>query len=141
MRKAIVAGTLCVALAAGAACAGCGGGGDTTEEGSGDYVELEVGDKEGFTLNEVLNEGSAYVGFEDPEQIDVDVESIIEGMYAVGTDVEPFEGYEISIYWSGGAIFSAGSSVSITLVEDVPEYSTVEVDLYIEEEVIDEEEQ
>ena len=208
MRKAIVAGALCVALAAGAVCAGCGGGAvsevvysgssvtyynknyddasgvvetdgsyytdlcdeDGSDENlevsldtvivpvksagkplyvetvaiyiSGDdeefyWLELEVGDKKGFTVGELLNEGSVYQYDDEGEKVEVDDESITEDMYAVVTDVEPCW---IEIEWSNALARLTGyftgvddfADCSIVLTEDAPEYSTVEVDLDFE---------
>ena len=202
MRKIVVAGLLCAALAGGVLCAGCGSNvseevhGDVTayyciyddvtgvtktddgayctdtfdedgnseplevtldtvivpvkkagkavkgytasmhngaEDGVWEYVEYGVDGKEGFTLDDLLNEGTFYVDEGGEQQVDdVDVESIIEGMYASGTDGEhpQFDIFrdEAGLFGIFGKAIVSGD-YSIELTEDAPEYSTIEVDV------------
>ena len=215
MRKAVVAGLLCAALAAGMLCAGCGSNvseevyddvyGDVTtyyyiyddvtgvtktddgayytdtydedgndeplevtldtvivpvkeagkavkgytvrmyndaEDGAWEYLEYEPAGKKGFTLDDLLNEGTFYDGYDDEgerQQVDdVDVESIIEDMYAsVTSDDEYLPIFYISektgfLTWFRETFFeywSYDNGYSIELTEDAPEYSTIEVDV------------
>ena len=105
-------------------------------------LELEVGDKEGFTVSELLSEGSVYQYNDEGEKVEVDdaesiAQSIMEDMYAAGTDGEP---WSIEIEWSNALARLTGyftgvhdlADCSIVLTEDAPEYSTVEVDIDFE---------
>ena len=214
MRKAVVAGLLCAALAAGMLCAGCGSSvseevyddvyGDVTEyyciyddvtgvtktddgayytdaydedgnveplevtfdtvivpvkeagkavkgytvsmyndaeDGTWDYVDYEPAGKEGFTLDDLLNEGTFYVYDDEGEQQqvdDVDVESIIEDMYAsVANDDEYLPSIDVYekmgfLEWFRATFFEYwpySAFYNIELTEDAPEYSTIEVDV------------
>lgn len=128
------------------------------EDAEWSYVKLEVDDEEGFSVNDLLSEGSVHLLSEDyvyedtfysddavAEQVDVDVELNVD---AVGADTDSSEAYSLLITYSaavkdldreGAAYYQEYEDATtgigfghaqVVFTEDALEYSTIDVCFY-----------